>query len=339
MKIPQIKKLPSGQYRCQLRLNGRSYSITGDSRKEVEIQATLLKTNYRADKTIYEKPRLPLRMAIDMYIENRSSSLSPSTIRGYRIVQKNRFQDYMDRDIFSRIDWQQMIRSEEAAGSSTKTIRNAWGLVSSVLRENGIQVPSVSIKDSPRKERPWLTPEQIPVFLELIRDHPCELPALLALHSLRMSEILDLTMEDIDLEARTISVTGTAVPDENGNLVHKSATKTKASRRTIPIMIPRAYDLLEAKKGSSGYLFNLKGNSISESISRLCSKNGLPPVGSHGLRHSFASLAYHLGLSEMETMSIGGWSDFSTMRKIYTHLSDQDRLRSTNLMADFYQGR
>ena len=31
----------------------------------------------------------------------------------------------------------------------------------------------------------------------------------------------------------------------------------------------------------------------------------MPEVGTHGLRHSFASLAYHLGMSELETMELG----------------------------------
>ena len=39
----------------------------------------------------------------------------------------------------------------------------------------------------------------------------------------------------------------------------------------------------------------------------------------------------------METMKLGGWSDSQTMRKIYTHLSDKDRLAASNKMLDFYK--
>ena len=72
-------------------------------------------------------------------------------------------------------------------------------------------------------------------------------------------------------------------------------------------------------------------------IRAACERAGLPNVGVHGLRHSFASLAYHLGLSEKETMKIGGWSDYGTMRRIYTHLSDSDALRGENQMRDFFR--
>ena len=189
-----------------------------------------------------------------------------------------------------------------------------------------------------KEERPWLSPEQIPVFLDAVRGKQCELPALLALHSLRISEILDLTIDDIDFENRTIRVQGSAVPDESNAIVHKKANKTSKSTRTIPIMMQRAYDLLLERKNDKGYLFQCRGNSVSESIRKICKKNGLPVVGTHGLRHSFASLAYHLGMSEMETMAIGGWSDYQTMRKIYTHLSEADKLKATNKMAEFYGG-
>ena len=77
-------------------------------------------------------------------------------------------------------------------------------------------------------------------------------------------------------------------------------------------------------------------NTLYAQINRLCKANGLPEVGVHGLRHSFASLAFHLGLTEQETMELGGWSDYTTMRKIYTHLAAVDRLRSQNKISEFF---
>lgn len=47
-------------------------------------------------------------------------------------------------------------------------------------------------------------------------------------------------------------------------------------------------------------------------------------------------LAYELGLSEMETMALGGWSDAGTMRKIYTHLSNSRRSEGVAQLGAFY---
>ena len=55
------------------------------------------------------------------------------------------------------------------------------------------------------------------------------------------------------------------------------------------------------------------------------------------MRHSFASLGYHLRLSEIEVMSMGGWSDSSTVHNIYLHLAQRDRLKAENKMAKFYR--
>ncbi len=60
-------------------------------------------------------------------------------------------------------------------------------------------------------------------------------------------------------------------------------------------------------------------------------------MGVHGLRHSFASLAYHLNMPEKVAMQIGGWSDRETMSKIYTHLAQMDISKYETQMTDFYK--
>ena len=59
----------------------------------------------------------------------------------------------------------------------------------------------------------------------------------------------------------------------------------------------------------------------------------MPPVGVHGLR----SLAYHLQIPEQIAMEIGGWSDIGTMRKIYTHIAQQDMERYKTKLQDFFK--
>ena len=63
---------------------------------------------------------------------------------------------------------------------------------------------------------------------------------------------------------------------------------------------------------------------------------GVPYVKAHGLRHSFASLACHLGLREETAMRIGGWADYHTMKKIYTHVDPEDIVEDSARMLAFY---
>ena len=75
---------------------------------------------------------------------------------------------------------------------------------------------------------------------------------------------------------------------------------------------------------------------IYKRINEICATNGLPKVGNHGLRHSFASLAYHLQIPEKIAMEIGGWADDGTMHKIYTHLAQKDIAKRAQDFRNFF---
>lgn len=338
MKVPEPKKLPSGNYFIQLRLNGKSVPITAVTAKECKKQAELIKAEYQAGRRVegVYGEKISLADAIDRYIDKRSNVLSPSTIRGYKAIKRNYFQDEMPKLIDGRINWQAAI-NREAKRLAPKTLRNAWLFITSVLKENNITPPNVKLPQAVPTEKQFLDPDQIRVFVAAVKGQPCEIPSLLALHSLRRSEIMALTWDKIDLKQNTIRVSGAAVFDANGVLVRKATNKNDSSVRTLPIMIPGLYAALEAVEDKSGLVVRCHANTLWEQINKVCEDNGLPKVGVHGLRHSFASLAYHLGLSELETMQLGGWSDTKTMRDIYTHISAKDRLKSENKIAAFFK--
>ena len=83
-------------------------------------------------------------------------------------------------------------------------------------------------------------------------------------------------------------------------------------------------------------MVTLSGAWLYQRINEICAANGLPKVGNHGLRHSFASLAYHLQIPEKIAMEIGGWDDDGTMRKIYTHLAKDDIAKRSAEFANFF---
>lgn len=334
MKVPKARKLPSGNWLIQLRLGGESISITKPTEKEVIRAAELLKAEHRNGKSVEKRRELTLRTAIDEYISRRSNVCSPASIRGWRIIQRNRFQTVMDRPISLIQNWQSVVNSE-ASLCSAKTLKTSYMFVCSVLRENGITPPSVKLPQIVANPREFLDPDQIRDLLQAIYGHDCEMAALLALHSLRRSELLAIERRNVDLTAGTIQVKGAVVPDEHGNYIKKRTNKNTTSARTIPIMIPRLAELVKA--APAGPLVTTHPECIGRGINRVCEKHSLPLVGIHGLRHSFASLAYHLGLSEKEVMEIGGWADQTTMHKIYTHISQKDRQKAANKMADFYK--
>ena len=340
MKIPEPRKLKSGTWFIQLRLNGVSVPVTGATATECKNTAQLIKAEHRAGvREIRAKEKNPtLSMAIDRYIEKRQNTLSPSTIDGYRRIQKNRFKDAMPKPISEIKDWQS-ICDREARICSPKTLRNAYRFITSVLSENGIAAPKVTLPALENNTRAWLEPDQITRLIEYADGTPSALPVFLALHSLRRSEILALDWKNIDLENDRIIVRGSVVQDENHKFVKRPVNKTRTSTRSVPIMIPELHIILASTPAESrtGPVLDVAPHTIADRINEACDRAGLPRVGTHGLRHSFCSLAHSVGMSELETMEIGGWSDTQTMHKIYTHLAAADRIKAENKMAQFYK--
>ena len=227
---------------------------------------------------------------------------------------------------------QQAINTEKC---SPKTIRETWALIRPALKRYSVSY-DVSLPAVQSDEHAFLSAEEIPVFLKEAEGSKYEIAFLLALHSLRVSEILGLRWENVDLEKQSITVRGATLFDENNKLVNKPTNKNRSSRRTIPIMIPRLFQLLSDAERTSEFVVIANPNSIRASANKICRKANLPEVGTHGLRHSFCSLAYKLGISEKVTMQLGGWSDYGTMRKIYTHIAQADISDSVQQIKNFF---
>jgi integrase len=324
ISVPKPRQNRDGEYTGQIMVKGDRFTIKAATLDEYEIKARAAKLSLLAMKKA--SPKITLGDAIDRYIEANDNVLSPSTIRGYRNIRKNRFKLWMNTS-FDEVQFQNMVNFESEL-CSPKTLVNAYALVRSALKALNYSVPEVNMPAVIIPDLMFLDYEQIPVFLEAIRDKPGELAAILALHSLRMSELLAITYDDV--VDNTILVNKALVRDEYNQYVYKK-TKTVLSTRSIPVMIPRLTELLHP-----GRLVTTTPVGIERQIERACAAAGLPNVGCHGLRRSFASLAYHLKWDERSIMQVGGWSNMQTVHKVYIKLSKQDLLDNTSLMSDFY---
>lgn len=338
MHIPEPKKTATG-WRIQLRINGQSIPVNADTPKECKRQAALLKSQAQAAAKPVKKCDLTLTQAIDAYIDERSNTLSPSTIRGYRIIQRTRFQSTMPRMI-SRIspsEWRGIV-NDELGIVSRKTVKNSWAFVKSVLAAQGVDVDAAVKVAPPRKKREanWLEPDEIKKFVAAAKDDPLCVPMLLALMSMRISEIDALFWENIDPNADIISTSGARVLDENNEYVLKPEQKNLASDRTIPLLIPELRAAIRRDWKPEGKVLPCSQATLRNAVSRTCDRAGVKRVTVHQLRHSFASLSAHLRIPVEISMEIGGWSNDKTMKEIYTHIASSDIERYKNEMWRFY---
>lgn len=334
ISVPKPRQLKSGEWFAQVMVAGERYPVKANTEAEYYTKARAVKQGLISGQKT--KQGVTLKAACESFVSAREAVLSPSTIKGYENIIRNRFKAYMPKDIM-QIDWQRMI-SDEAKVCNGKTLKNAWGFICSVLKANKIEKPDVRLPQVINKELPWLTPEQIPVFLDAVKGKPCELAALFALQGLRKSELLALTPERI--VNGFIYVEGARVLNGNNELVYKAETKNVSSRRKVKLRIPRLKELLSASQTKPGE-FYITGNpnNLHQEINAVCAAAGLPNVGCHGLRRSFASLAYALGWSERETMKDGGWSDFDVMHKRYIKLAESENDNADSMEEFFKTGK
>ena len=316
--IPKPRQQKSGDWIGQIMVDGKRHTVKGRTIREYEAKAKALKTGIIEAR---DSRHMSLEAAIDDFISSQSNLLSPSTLRSYKSLAEHRFQHCMTWDIYEENPWQKAI-NEEIKAVSSKTVHNAWRLITAALRAQNASVPTVKLPAKAKAERPWLDYKQIDIFLDAIKGHPAELSALLALHSLRLSELIAVRPEDVNLVTDTIYITGTRVLNDNGELVYKPIGKTSASLRSVPIVIPRLKELLTPDVMALEYISDTYEKRLYDQINKVCKSAGLPLVGVHGLRHSFASLAYHLDWTRKSTMTVGGWTNSRVVDEIYTHNAD-----------------
>lgn len=322
MAIPTPQKQKNGSWYVRVMIDGVTHGITRSTKKECIKEVMALKSGAKEAK---KRNAMTLTQAIDHYIAARENVLSPSTIRGYKAIQRLRFQTYMHKvvDDVTNDQWQKMVNIE-ARKCSAKTLKNAWGFISSVITDTTGRKVSIRLPQVVANDLPFLTAEQIPIFLDAIKGDFCEIAMLLGLSGLRRSEIMAVKWTDIDLDRGCIYVHGSAVLDQDGKLIYRQENKNTASRRTVPFLLPQLREAVVQAEKKTPYAVTCNPNTIYNSVNRACRRVGLPEIGAHGLRRSFASLAYHLGMPEAVTMKAGGWSDIYTMRKIYTKVSEAD---------------
>lgn len=336
MKMPNIRKLPSGSWTCQIMVDGRRISITRPTKKEVQMEAMRVKSGVaKAER----KEAITLREVAEAFVERNRGTLAESTIAGYCKILRNQYQGLFDTRMQAiTAERVQAAISEDAKRYSPKTVRNGWGFISQVLTEYDGRSYEPALPGKVAYDRPYLDGEQIKVLVAYLAKHEerAAIPCLLALHSLRLSEIAGMTWDCIDLKNGVMRVRGAVTYDEHNRAVRREQNKNFASSRNVPIMIPLLGEMLERERGKGGPLISIAPKQISYNVSECLDRAGFPGVTAHGLRVSFASLAHDIGMPEEDTMAIGGWKDAAVMRSIYTKASQRTRAGWAAKMAEWY---
>lgn len=340
MKIPSAKKLPSGNWNVNVMIDGRRISVTAPTKKEAEKEAAALKSGAKAAKNA-DTSKTTLYDAITDYIEGKSSVLSPATVRGYKTVQRNRFQSLMNRDV-STITKDEIQRAVNAESKivSAKTVVNSYGLIRPVLKECGIDVFGVRLPQATKPIKKYLQPEDIGKLVDVIRGDSCEIPILLAVWlGMRRSEIIGLCWDCVDLENNIIHIRRAVVPDAGNKWVLKSTAKNQSSQRSVDCPEYIMEKIKQIPKNGDGQIFTMHPDTVRKHIHRACAAAGITDTTVHGLRHTNAAVMKTLGIDDRFAMERGGWTCESTYRKTYSYVFDSKKVEANSAINSFFSDK
>ena len=333
-----VKKTKSGKYKVTISVGKdssgkyRQKAFTADTKKEAELLAA------RYQMSLKDNRKSPsIGYALDSYIEKRSEVLSPSTIRGYRTVQRDYFQDISNLkvDDLTNEDIQDLVNMI-AKDRSPKTVKNAMGLLMSAIRQ--VAPDKRFIYSMPRTRS---ITRNIPDNSEIMRlmeesrkNRNLHLAIILsAIGSLRRGEICAIRYEDILYEYNAIWVHADIVQDDQNKWIYKDYTKNAESTRQVPFP-KEVIDLIGKGKGP---IIDTTPNCITSSFCYLRTKLGLK-CRFHDLRHYTVSIMHAIGVPDRYIMERTGHKNAKILQEVYRNpLKDQSNYFSEKANEYFFE--
>ena len=198
-------------------------------------------------------------------------------------------------------------------------------------------------------------------LFDAVRGNKIEVPVMLAaFYGLRRSEVVGLKWDAVDFEQNTLEIRHTVATvrlDGKKVIVESDTTKTKASKRTlplVPVFRERLLALQEEQKENRklcGRSYNKKydgyicvdpmgnlllPNALSDSFQLVLRDYNLRRIRFHDLRHTFATRALERGMDYKTLSAILGHYSVAFTMDTYVHSVDEHKRHEMDKMDDMF---
>lgn len=313
----------------QITINGKRKVFSAKSKKDLLVKISSFQ---KTDHT-----KTPFRKVADEWIRDIEDRVTFNTMKGYNAAYK-KIVTFWGDTYMEDITAQQVTSWLQSFDLAQKTLKNlllVFRLIYNYAYVNyGVQNnPALHLrspKGKGKKEREFPSEEDIRIVNENI-DKPFGLMMYMALYTgLRRGELCALTWADIDFDQKLIKVTKSTYWTDD-HVPHTKTPKTASGEREVPIM-DSLYDLLKPLQGkpSDKVFGDLHSYQIDKGIRKYMDETGCG-VTLHGLRHGFASILYKNNIDIKTAAYVLGHAQSSTTLEIYTHLMEQDKLRTVRM--------
>lgn len=327
--MPKIEKLSSGTYRMRVydKYTKKQKSFTASTQAELRKIAAewMYKNDDTRDRTVLE--------IIDEYIEDRTSVLSPSTLRSYNQKKEHLKPLFaMSAKSLRSEDIQKLINSLSKK-YSPKTVKNTYGLLSAALK---VFYPDKAINVRLPQVRPQES--SVPSSKEvdkLLNNAPKELKKAILLASIgtmRRGEIAALTYGDIN--GNIIHVHADIVQDKDGNWIYKDIPKTSESDRYIEYP-KEVIEQLGHGEPDERIVKYKTPDSITHIFTKLRDRMSIN-CRFHDLRHYAASIMHAIGIPDQYIMARGGWQSDRVLKSVYRNVIEDERKNNEVKINDYF---
>ena len=238
------------------------------------------------------------------------------SLSGWRITQKHYFKDYIEPVLggtpiteVTPAQISSVLSGMQRQGLSSKTQFLVYGTLKKLFSD-AIEIYQLTkvnpvlnrLKPTvPSKESPHLTLQQSKMLLDFVQDKPFGILIWVQLFvGLRASEALGLRWEDINFEEARMNIKQVFVKATQQFRLYPKGKKQHSV--TIPNEL---LAFLSVRRQGGGLLtLTTRYQTYQRALDRYCKALGLPLIGTHGLRHSCASLYFKHGAQKEDIQTL-----------------------------------
>ena len=298
-----------------------------------------------------------------------SSSVEPTTLNGYQGVINGRMTDYFKNTKITLQnikpkhiqEFYQYLLDEGLCGNTVKhyhaNIRKAlqYAMKTDIILSN--PADKVDLPKIEEYKPKFYTSDEVKTLLNEVIGTKLEIPVMIdCFYGFRRSEVIGLKWSAVDFENDTITIDHT-ITQSNGKLIIRDKTKTKSSKRTLPLEPIVKSFLIELKEKQEknrelcGDSYNkdyleyicvdncgniIRPDYVTETFLKLLKRKNLKIIRFHDLRHTCASILLKNGANMKEIQAWLGHSNYNTTANLYAHLDSSSVNNTGKVMANVF---
>ena len=299
----------------------------------------------------------------DYWIGVKKQTVRPNTVRNYSERYERNIKGVIGNKLLTDvkpIHCQKIFSDMADEGYKTTTIyqtRIALYNMFEFARENDVLIANPCKKSlksdmgKPSDKKEALTIDVQKKFLEAVVGYSYENQYRFVLQTgLRTGELIGLKWSDIDFESRTMKIERTMEYRYKVGEWRVGPPKSKSGYRTIPLT-DEAIRILENQRSKNKSLklvpmewkdivflcrkgTPVKNSTYDTGLFKYCDRVGIPRFSMHVLRHTFATRCIEGGMKPKTLQKILGHSNIGITMNLYVHITEDEKHREIDLVAD-----